>query len=138
MRNCPAASQEGGRMTAQDKTPQHTILRYEQARRDFRWDVAEDYNFVMEIMCRWAEDPGKLALLWVGPDGREERYTFVSFDESSSRAANAFEKLGIQKGDRVLVMLPRVPEWWETVLGLMKLGAVSVPCTTLLTPKDIQ
>jgi acetyl-CoA synthetase/medium-chain acyl-CoA synthetase len=46
--------------------------------------------------------------------------------------------MGIQKGDRVLVMLPRIPEWWETVLGLIKLGAVAIPCTTLLTAKDIQ
>src|SRR5215467_1582530 len=40
---CPAASQEGGRMMAQDQIPQHTILPYEQARRDFKWDVSEDY-----------------------------------------------------------------------------------------------
>src|SRR6516165_3760801 len=60
------------------------------------------------------------------------------FAEHSSRAANAFAKLGIQKADRVLVMLPRIPEWWEAVLGLMKLGAIPIPCTTLLTPKDIQ
>ena len=35
-------------------------------------------------------------------------------------------------------MLPRIPEWWESVLGLMKLGAIPIPCTTLLTSKDIQ
>ncbi len=111
---------------------------YQQARRDFRWEVAEDYNFAMDTIGTWAEDSSKLAMLWVGPDGREERYTFVDFDEGSSRAAHAFEKHGIAKGDRVLVMLPRIPEWWETALGLMKLGAIAVPCTTLLTPKDIQ
>jgi acetyl-CoA synthetase/medium-chain acyl-CoA synthetase len=111
---------------------------YQQARREFSWDVADDYNFALDTIGAWAEDPDKLAMLWVGQDGREERYTFVHFDEQSSRAANAFEKLGIQKGDRVLVMLPRIPEWWETNLGLMKLGAISIPCTTLLTPKDIQ
>ena len=76
-------------------------------------------------------------MLWVGADGSEERYTFVHFDEQSSRAAHAFEKLGVAKGDRVLLMLPRVVEWWETMLGLMKLGAIGIPCTTLLTPKDI-
>jgi len=128
-------------MTAQDQQDQiaqHTILSYEQAPRDFKWDVSEEYNFAIDTIGQWAEDPGKLALLWVGPDGREERYTFVSFDEGSSRAANAFERRGIQKGDRVLIMLPPMPEWWEAVLGLMKLGAVSVPCTTQLTPKEIQ
>ncbi|MGZ3583991.1 MAG: acyl-CoA synthetase [Ktedonobacterales bacterium] len=118
--------------------PPHNMTNYQEARRTFTWDVTEDYNFAITTIGTWAEDSTKLAMLWVGPDGREERYTFVYFDEQSSRAANAFETFGVQKGDRVLVMLPRIPEWWEAMLGLMKLGAVSIPCTTLLTPKDIQ
>ncbi|HKS70122.1 MAG TPA: acyl--CoA ligase [Ktedonobacterales bacterium] len=122
----------------QQQQQQHNMSDYEQARRDFRWACPPDFNFALDTIGTWAEDPGKLAMLWVGPDGREERYTFVHFDEQSSRAANAFAKLGINKGDRVLIMLPRVPEWWEVALGLMKLGAVAIPCTTLLTPKDIQ
>jgi len=80
-------------------------------------------------------------MLWIGQHGEEEHISFAHFAERSSRAANAFAKLGIQKGDRVLVMLPRIPEWWESVLSLMslmKLGAIPIPCTTLLTPKDIQ
>ena len=117
---------------------QHNMTDYEQARRDFRWECPPDFNFALDTIGKWAEDADKLAMLWVGPDGREERYTFVHFDEQSSRAANAFQKLGINKGDRVLIMLPRVPEWWEVALGLMKLGAVAIPCTTLLTSKDIQ
>ncbi|HEX9035651.1 MAG TPA: acyl--CoA ligase [Ktedonobacterales bacterium] len=126
-------------MTTQ-KTPRserHNMTDYQQARRDFTWQVADDYNFAIDTIGNWARDPEKLAMLWVGPDGDEERYTFTHFDEESSRAAHAFEKLGIAKGDRVLLMLPRVVEWWETMLGLMKLGAIGIPCTTLLTPKDI-
>ncbi len=117
---------------------QHNMADYQQARRDFTWQVADDYNFALDTIGQWAEDPEKLAMLWIGQDGAEERYTFVHFDEQSSRAAHAFEQLGVRKGDRVLLMLPRVVEWWETMLGLMKLGAVGIPCTTLLTPKDIQ
>jgi len=90
------------------------------------------------VIDKWATDPNKLAMLWIGQKGEVERnITFAQFAERSSRAANAFATLGIQKGDRVLVMLPRIPEWWESVLGLMKLGAIAIPCTTLLTPKDI-
>ena len=44
---------------------------------------------------------------------------------------------GIRRGDRVLVMLPRVPAWWIEMLGLIRLGAVPIPATTLLTAKDI-
>jgi acyl-coenzyme A synthetase/AMP-(fatty) acid ligase len=45
--------------------------------------------------------------------------------------------MGIRKGDRILIMSPRLPEWWEAVLGIMKIGAISMPGTTLLTSKDV-
>ncbi|HZS75384.1 MAG TPA: AMP-binding protein [Ktedonobacteraceae bacterium] len=117
------------------RTPNMTD--YEAERRNFSLEVPEYFNFATDVIGKWASDPNKLAMLWIGQNGEERNLTFAHFAEYSSRAANAFAKLGIQKGDRVLVMLPRVPEWWESVLGLMKLGAIPIPCTTLLTPKDI-
>ncbi|MEO8955057.1 MAG: AMP-binding protein [Ktedonobacteraceae bacterium] len=118
------------------KTPFMTD--YEAERQHFHLDVPEYFNFAIDVMDKWASNPEKLAMLWVGQNGEEQRITYDRFAERSSRAANAFAALGIQKGDRVLVMLPRIPEWWESVLGLMKLGVIPIPCTTLLTPKDIQ
>jgi acyl-coenzyme A synthetase/AMP-(fatty) acid ligase len=118
------------------RTPHMTD--YEAARRDFHLDVPEYFNFAIDVMDKWASSPDKLAMLWIGQHGEERNLTFAHFAERSSRAANAFAALGLQKGDRVLVMLPRLPEWWESVLGLMKLGVIPIPCTTLLTPKDIQ
>ncbi|GAC1423997.1 MAG: acyl--CoA ligase [Ktedonobacteraceae bacterium] len=118
------------------KTPNMTD--YEAERRDFHLDVPAYFNFAIDVMGKWAVDPNKLAMLWLGQNGEERSITYQQFVERSSRAANAFLALGIQKGDRVMVMLPRIPEWWETVLGLMKLGAIPIPCTTLLTSKDIQ
>src|SRR5437763_7428610 len=120
----------------QTRTPHMTD--YEAERRNFHLDVPEYFNFATDVIGKWASDPTKPAMLWIGQHGEERGLTFAHFAEYSSRAANAFSKLGIKKGDRVLVMLPRVPEWWESVLGLMKIGAIPVPCTTLLTPKDIQ
>jgi acyl-coenzyme A synthetase/AMP-(fatty) acid ligase len=118
------------------RTPNMTD--YEAERRSFHLEVPEYCNFATDVIGKWASDPNKLAMLWVGQNGEERYITFAQFAERSSRAANAFAALGIKKGDRVLVMLPRIPEWWESVLGLMKLGAIPIPCTTLLTPKDIQ
>jgi len=111
---------------------------YEAERRNFHLEVPEYFNFATDVIGKWASDPNKLAMLWIGQNGEERQLTFAHFAERSSRAANAFARLGIQKGDRVLVMLPRIPEWWESVLGLMKIGAIPIPCTTLLTPKDIE
>jgi acyl-coenzyme A synthetase/AMP-(fatty) acid ligase len=111
---------------------------YEAERRSFQLEVPEYFNFATDVVEKWASDPNKPAMLWVGQHGEEQGLTFAHFAEYSSRAANAFSALGLGKGDPVLVMLPRLPEWWEAVLGLMRLGAIPIPCTTLLTPKDIQ
>src|SRR6266704_2965051 len=97
---------------------------YEAERREFQLEVPEYFNFATDVIGKWASDPTKPAMLWIGPHGDERGLTFAHFAEYSSRAANAFSKLGIKKGDRVLVLL--------------KIGAIPVPCTTLLTPKDIQ
>lgn len=125
-------------MTDDDRAGPHNMTDYDEERKTFRWQVADDYNFAFDTIGHWAEESGKLAMLWIGQDGTEARYTFAHFDEQSSRVAHALKTLGLQKGERVLLMLPRVPEWWEAMLGLMKIGAVGIPCTTLLTPKDIQ
>ncbi len=111
---------------------------YEAERRSFQLNVPEYFNFATDVIGKWASDPHKPAMLWVGQHGEERGLTFAHFAEYSSRAANAFSAQGIAKGDPVLVMLPRIPEWWETILGLMLLGAIPIPCTTLLTPNDIQ
>src|SRR5260370_38444854 len=124
------------RLMTTTRTPNMTD--YEAERRNFHLKVPEYFNFASDVMGKWAGNPNKLAMLWIGQNGEERHITFAQFAERSSRAANAFATLGIQKGDRVLVMLPRIPEWWEGVLGLMKIGAIPIPCTTLLTTKDIQ
>jgi acyl-coenzyme A synthetase/AMP-(fatty) acid ligase len=111
---------------------------YEAERRNFQLDVPEYFNFAADVIDKLAQHPDKEAMLWIGQHGEERHITFAHFSAASSRAANAFSTQGIDKGDPVLVMLPRIPEWWETILGLMRLGAIPIPCTTLLTPKDIQ
>jgi len=114
------------------------MTNYEAERQSFHLDVPEYFNFAIDVIGKWAADPHKPAMLWIGEHGEEKGLTFAHFAERSSRAANAFATLGIKKGDCILVMLPRIPEWWEGVLGLMKIGAIPIPCTTLLTPHDIQ
>jgi acetyl-CoA synthetase/medium-chain acyl-CoA synthetase len=114
------------------------MLDYEAERRSFHLEVPEYFNFATDVIGKWAQDPNRLAMMWVGPDGSERHISFTTFAERSNKAANAFAHLGIQKGDAILIMLPRIPEWWESVLALMKLGAIFIPCTTLLTPQDIE
>src|SRR6266699_3608470 len=112
---------------------------YLQTRASFRLEVPEVYNYARDVVDAWAaREPGKLALLAVGPDGGDpRRFSFADLAASSNRAANFLAARGLRKGDRVFVMLPRIPEWYDVVLGCIKLGAVPVPGTTLLTARDI-
>ncbi|HZV48609.1 MAG TPA: AMP-binding protein [Candidatus Dormibacteraeota bacterium] len=118
-------------------TQQHNLTDYEETVRTFRLEVPERFNFARDVVGRWARDPDKLAMLWLGEDGTERRITFRAFDQRSDRVAAALQRLGVRPGDRVMVQLPRVPEWWEVLLGCFKAGAVAVPGTVLLTAKDI-
>ena len=113
------------------------MVDYEQACREFRWEVPESYNFAVDVVDHWGEDAQKVAMLWVNEQGDERRLTFRDFAVRSNQVGNALRTMGIGKGDRILIMSPRLPEWWEAVLGIMKIGAISMPGTTLLTPKDV-
>ncbi len=99
-----------------------------------------DFNFAADVMDAWArQQPAALALWWVGERGSpEKQFTYAEMAEESQRAANFFRNCGIQRGEPVLVMLPRIPEWWITMLGLIRLGAVPVPSPTMLTTKDLR
>ena len=116
----------------------HNMTDYEATVRDFRLDVPARFNFARDVIGRWAADPDKLAMLWLGSDGSERHISFREFAERSDRFAAVLQRHGVKPGDRVMVQLPRVPAWWEVLLGCFKAGAVAVPGTVLLTPKDIQ
>src|SRR5919201_2258178 len=111
---------------------------YARTMRDFRLEVPARFNWAYDTFDAWARDPAKLAMLWVSPDGQPRRFTFAELAERSCRFANVLAGLGVSPGERVFIMLPRVWQWWEIVLGGIRARVVSMPGTTLLTTKDIQ
>ena len=99
----------------------------------------EYFNFCREVVERWArERPNALALWSVGEDGGERKFSFGQIADEGRRAAHLFHTLGIKPSDRVLVILPRVPQWWIAMLGLIRLGAVPIPGTPMLTSSDLR
>ena len=98
------------------------------------------FNFAGDVMQRWErERPDALALWCLDESGCvEHKFSFRQLGESFRRAAGFFHGLGVRRGGRVLLTLPRVPQWWIAMLGLTKLGAVPIPGTPLLTTKDIR
>jgi acyl-coenzyme A synthetase/AMP-(fatty) acid ligase len=110
---------------------------YAATMRDFRLEVPARFNWAFDTFDAWGGDPSKLALLWVSADGQPRRFTFAELGERSKRFANALAGIGVKPGERIVVMLPRVYQWWEILLGCLRARTVSVPGTTLLTTKDI-
>ena len=103
-------------------------------------DLPVHFNFTRDVIEGWANvRPDALALWCVTEhDGESLKLSFAQLADRACRAASFLHQLGIHRGDRVLLMMPRVPQWWIAMLGLIRLGAVPIPGTPLLTPKDIR
>jgi len=90
------------------------------------------------VEARAAREPRRTALVWLDGAGRERReLTFADVARGARRFANVLGSLGVGAGERAFVMLPRVPEWYDVLLGLFRAGAVAMPATTQLTARDI-
>jgi acyl-coenzyme A synthetase/AMP-(fatty) acid ligase len=122
-----------------DRSAPPRLTSYEEERGSYRPKVPETYNPVIDIVERWAlESPDDVAL--VSLDGEGEvvaEQTAADLALESRRAARALLDLGVSKGDRVFIMLPRVPAWYAAMLGVIRIGAIAMPGTNQLTSKDI-
>jgi acetyl-CoA synthetase len=110
----------------------------EDFQKNFEIIVPDKFNFGYDVVDEWARtNPDKLALLWTNDEGAEQRYTFADIKRKSDQVASFYQSLGIGKGDCVMMMLKRRAEFWFSIVALHKLGAVAIPATHLLTPKDL-
>ena len=111
---------------------------YEDFYENFQIEVPENFNFAYDVVDEWARvEPEKKALVWINDAGEERTFTFTDISRLSNRAANAFAKLGIRKGDVVMMMLRRRWEYWVCAVALAKIGASIIPATIQLTSKDV-
>lgn len=114
------------------------ITSYEQACAAHGLEIPENYNFGFDCIDRWADDPARLAYIALDAQGNETgRHTFADLRDASNRVANALLDLGAAPGDLAFVMIPRIPAWYDVMVGCCKAGIVAMPGTNLLMPKDI-
>ena len=117
---------------------QQIFKNQEDFKANFKINVPENFNFAYDIVDEWAKtQPDKRALCWVNDKGEHIDFTFKDMKEKSDAAASFFQSIGIEKGDRVMLILKRRYWYWFAILGLHKIGAVAIPATHLLTKKDI-
>ena len=120
-------------------TTEPNMTDYQYAFANDRLEIPQYFNFGFDVVDKWAQDRTKVALISVDSTGKLAQYhTFWDLKVLSDKYANVLKSQGIKKGDRVFVMLPRIPEWYVVMLGSFKIGAIPMPATTLLTAKDIE
>src|ERR1700748_797323 len=110
---------------------------YTTAYRDFRWPQLDRFNWALDYFDPMARGNQQPALWLVNECAGETKLSFAQLSERSDRIANFLRGLGVRRGDRILLMLGNVAPLWETMLAAMKLGAVVIPSTLLLTAEDL-
>ncbi len=112
-------------------------LDYARAYGGFRWPVFEHFNWALDYFDHYAAGNARTALWLMDETGSEEKLSFAELARRSAQVANFLQARGVVPGERVLVMLDNVPALWETLLAVMKLGAVIVPTTTLMNAEGL-
>jgi acyl-coenzyme A synthetase/AMP-(fatty) acid ligase len=114
------------------------MTNYEEVYDRFEWQLPRRFNFGRDVVDALAQrEPDKLALLWCDESGAERRFGFGDISCLSNRLANLLVSSGVKRGDRVIVLLPRIPHWQIAMIACLKLGAVPIPCIEMLTEKDV-
>ncbi|XP_006876036.1 PREDICTED: acyl-coenzyme A synthetase ACSM1, mitochondrial-like [Chrysochloris asiatica] len=126
----------------------HLLSRSLSGASDPKWndhDKPEEFNFARDVLDYWTqmEKEGRRgpnpALWWVNGKGDEVKWSFTEMTDLTRRVANVFSQTcGLQQGDHVAVILPRVPEWWLVTVGCIRTGIIFMTGTTQLTAKDIR
>lgn len=111
---------------------------YASAYAGFKWPVLHEFNWALDHFDVMARDNLTTALHIVEEDGCEVRRSYSQLAARSSQVANFLRAAGVARGDRVLILLGNELALWETMLAVIKLGAVMIPAASLLTSEDLR
>lgn len=91
-----------------------------------RWFVGGQTNIVYNALDRWmnTDVKNKTALIWISQEQTERRFTYGQLNNEVSKFANGLKSLGVKKGDKITIYLPRIPEQFIAMLACLKIGAV--------------
>ena len=111
---------------------------YDDVCRNFKWEIPEFYNIGVDVCDKWAGGRQRLALIYIDPQGKEQKYTFQSLRNFSNQLANTLKAHDIERTDRVGILLSQRPETLISHIAVYKLGAVAVQLLTLFGPEAIE
>lgn len=97
----------------------------------------KNYNIVMEVE-KYTTNPKKKALIWKNEEGKTKEVTYTELMKNVNRIGNVFLNAGLKKGDKILIMIPRLIDAYEVYLAALKTGIIIVPTSEMLKTKDLQ
>ncbi len=96
------------------------------------------FNFAADVLQRRVEEMAEgVAIIGVGADGAEDRWSFARVAQASGRLAAAMLESGLTRGDRVLVFMPRAPLWQVALTACLHIGLIPVPCVTQVSRAEL-
>ena len=111
---------------------------YDEVCNNFKWEIPDYYNIGVDACDKWAGDRQRLALIYIDPQGDEQKYTFWSLKIFSNQLANTLKAHGIDRSDRVGILLSQRPETLISHIAVYKLGAIAVQLLTLFGPEAVE
>ena len=111
---------------------------YNYIKNNFTWDIPNAYNMATRCLAEWAQDKARVAIFYEDEQGNTETITFWQLNKLTNQVANLLQDLGVQRGDRVGIVLPQCPEIAAAHLAIYKLGAIAVPMSMLYGPDSYQ
>ena len=112
---------------------------YEDLYENFKISIPDNFNFAYDVVDEYAKtEPKREALVWCDDNDEAHIFTFKDLSLASQRTANFLVEQGIQKGDRVMLILRRRYEFWFFLLALHRIGAIAIPATNMLAAEDLE
>ncbi|MGO4888725.1 acyl-CoA synthetase MbcS [Anaerobacillus sp. MEB173] len=99
--------------------------------------IAPEYYNLSQVVEQFAAQEGKVAIKWLDDAGNKVEWTYSKLMQEVNKYANALLSKGLEQGDRVLLMLPRLPQAYAAYLACIKAGLVIIPCSEMLRAKDL-
>jgi acetyl-CoA synthetase len=118
--------------------PHNSNDQYQRLYREFRWQVPAQFNIADVCCARWAGDTTRIAIHYEDDRGVCATLTYAELQRQANRLSNLLRKLGVQRGDRVAIVLPQRPETAVAHIACHQMGAVAMPMSILFGPDALE
>jgi acetyl-CoA synthetase len=104
----------------------------------FRWHVPREFNIAEACCRRWSPETSRIALHYEDERGNGAAFTYTALQADANRLSNALRSLGVQRGDRVAIVLPQCAETAVSYMAILQMAAVAMPLSLLFGPDALE